>query len=85
MRLQRAGHDPAPWPPGNGESVLPPENPWYTRPGQSGPHGVVAALVEGKGLIGVGDIALPADGVEGIAVGGIEIEEKVLSASKAEE
>ena len=51
-------------------------------PVKSGPHGVVAALVEGKGLIGVGDIALPADGVEGIAVGGIEIEESVIGIEK---
>ena len=51
-------------------------------PVKSGPHGVVAALVEGKGLIGVGDIALPTDGVEGIAVGGIEIEESVIGIEK---
>ena len=49
---------------------------------EGSPHGVVTALVEGKGLIGVGDIALPADGVEGIAVGGIEIEESVIGIEK---
>ena len=49
---------------------------------EGSPHGVVAALIEGKGLIGVGDIALPADGVEGIAVGGIEIEESVIGIEK---
>lgn len=49
---------------------------------EGSPHGVVTALVEGKGLIGVGDIALPADGMEGIAVGGIEIEESVIGIEK---
>ena len=49
---------------------------------EGSPHGVVTALVESKGLIGVGDIALPADGVEGIAVSGIEIEESVIGIEK---
>ena len=49
---------------------------------EGSPHGVVTALVEGKGLSGVGDIALLADGVEGIAVGGIESEESVIGIEK---
>lgn len=42
------------------------------------PHFVITALVECKRLVAVGDIELAADGVKGLLIGPIEVEQGII-------
>ena len=47
-------------------------------PVKGGPHLVIAALVERKRLVAVGDIELAADSVECLLIGPVEVEQSII-------